>query len=189
MRINWIYKFLLIWTWCFKILTSISSYYSICFNRIGDVLLITIISYSFNSFYFNNELISYTNYNIIVLLLIWALSFKSILLTSYLWLPEAMEGPTPVSSLLHSCTLVVAGIYALYSISIIHYYFNVIFIIYTILIISSNINKLENELKRLIAISTIIAINYLWVLCISGLTTSMFIICVIHASYKATFFN
>ena len=180
---------MLIWTWCFKIISSLSSYYSIGFNRVGDIILILIICFNFNSMYYNNEAITNINYNIIIILFILSLSFKSIIISSYLWLPEAMEGPTPVSSLLHSCTLVVAGIYTLFSISIINYNFIIIFNIYTYLLLSNFTYKLENELKRLIAISTIIAIGYLWILCISGLTSSMFTICLLHASYKSCFFN
>jgi NADH-ubiquinone oxidoreductase chain 5 len=71
------------------------------YNRFGDLSLIILVFRLFNS-----------NFRLrIILILILSILGKSSLLIFNWWLPMAIEGPTPVSSLLHSSTMVVAGVF------------------------------------------------------------------------------
>jgi NADH-quinone oxidoreductase subunit L len=98
---------------------------AIFYNRVGDITLLLFVVLSINVYSSNNItiysiLITYNNYNInniniiIGVLLIISAWSKSAQLGFQPWLLDAMEGPTPVSALLHSATLVTAGAIILY---------------------------------------------------------------------------
>lgn len=103
--VGWV-SFRLIGHWLDRSNGYRQAFTAVAFNRIGDALLLVwIATRTFLKAQQSEHEIS-TN-----LMFITVLFFKSVVLGTYLWLPEAMEGPTPVSALLHSCTLVMAGIF------------------------------------------------------------------------------
>jgi NADH-quinone oxidoreductase subunit L len=145
---------------------------AIMYNRIGDIGILILIMLSINIYNDNNIniyilLINYKYYNIIynniniiigISIIIGAWS-KSAQIGLQPWLLDAMEGPTPVSALLHSATLITAGILLLYKNIYILYYNHTLCILLLILGgISSILNSISSinyiDIKRIIAYST-----------------------------------
>lgn len=97
---------------------------------------------------------------------------KSAQLGLHVWLPSAMEGPTPVSALIHAATMVTAGVYILIRLSPLLEYSSTGLIIISWLgaltaIIAGTIAVYQNDLKRVIAYSTMSQLGYM-VLAIGG---------------------
>jgi proton-translocating NADH-quinone oxidoreductase chain L len=111
-------SFNLIGFWFNRLNANKAAIKAIMVNRISDVILMLSISYSWYYFGFINfNFINTTkNNNIIDILSIFLIVgclAKSALFILHTWLPDAMEGPTPVSALIHAATLVTAGIFVL----------------------------------------------------------------------------
>ncbi len=150
---------------------------------------------AFNGAYYSNL---YTNVNVHILDFIGFFLFvgavgKSAQVGLHTWLPDAREGPTPVSALIHAATRVTAGVFLLCRCSpLLEYAPNVSFII-TILggrtaFLAATTGLLQNDLKRVIAYSTCSQLGYrVFAAGLSGYSVSVFHLSN-HAFFKALLF-
>ncbi|GAC1471367.1 MAG: NAD(P)H-quinone oxidoreductase subunit 5 [Isosphaeraceae bacterium] len=118
-------SYLLVGFWHSKPSAAAAAKKAFLVNRVGDVgFAIAIfwmwsvsanhdLSYDNVLSQSNLHLIPYAAVQGIALLLFWAATAKSAQIPLYVWLPDAMEGPTPVSALIHAATMVTAGVYLL----------------------------------------------------------------------------
>nr|YP_010944575.1 NADH dehydrogenase subunit 5 [Blastomyces percursus]WMB97451.1 NADH dehydrogenase subunit 5 [Blastomyces percursus] len=197
-------SYLLINFWFTRIAANQSSISAFLTNRVGDCFLMIgmfIIIWSFGNINYSTifSLAPYLNNNIITLigicLLIGAMA-KSSQIGLHVWLPQAMEGPTPVSALIHAATMVTAGVYLLMRSSpIIEYSSTVLLLCLWVgaitTVFSSVIGLFQQDIKKVIAYSTMSQLAQLGMMVIAiGLSSyniALFHL-VNHAFYKALLF-
>lgn len=114
-------SFLLIGFWSDKPAARAAAWKAFLTNRVGDVgFLLAILllfrwagTVRFEALFTHPELLSPERAFFVGILLFWAACAKSAQFPLYVWLPDAMEGPTPVSALMHAATMVTAGVFLL----------------------------------------------------------------------------
>jgi len=204
-------SFLLINFWFTRIQANKAAIKAMIINRIGDFgLALGIFSlYSvFNSIeyqivfslvpFYQNFTLNFFNYNLSFLNLVCLLLFigaigKSAQLGLHTWLPDAMEGPTPVSALIHAATMVTAGVFLIARCSPIFEYspnslFVVSFIGAVTAFFAATTGLLQNDLKRVIAYSTCSQLGYMIFACgLSNYSVGVFHLAN-HAFFKALLF-
>jgi NADH-quinone oxidoreductase subunit L len=118
---------------------------------------------------------------------------KSAQIPLYVWLPDAMEGPTPVSALIHAATMVTAGVYmvarsnALYLLSPVS--MGVVAVVgAATAIFSATIGITQNDIKRVLAYSTVSQLGYMFLACGVGAFTAGIFHLMTHAFFKALLF-
>ena len=118
---------------------------------------------------------------------------KSAQLPLYVWLPDAMEGPTPVSALIHAATMVTAGVYmvarsnALFSLAPIS--MNLVATVGALTaVFAASIALVQNDIKRVVAYSTISQLGYMFLGCGVGAYASGVFHLATHAFFKALLF-
>jgi NADH-quinone oxidoreductase subunit L len=130
---------------------------------------------------------------VICLLLFFGAMGKSAQLGLHVWLPDAMEGPTPVSALIHAATMVTAGIFMVARLSPLFEYSETALIVVTLVgastaIFAATVGCVQNDIKRVIAYSTCSQLGYMFfALGVSAYSAGMFHL-ITHAFFKALLF-
>ncbi|WP_375359387.1 NADH-quinone oxidoreductase subunit L [Candidatus Tisiphia endosymbiont of Neophilaenus lineatus] len=204
-------SYLLIGFWYQKESANKAAIKAFIVNRVGDFAfilgIITIIVYfgvvDFASVFDKAESLSKmqlsilgfkaTVIDVVCLLLFLGCMGKSAQIGLHIWLPDAMEGPTPVSALIHAATMVTAGVFLVarcsylfeYSIGVLHF----ISIIGGITcIFAATIAIVQDDIKKIIAYSTCSQLGYMFLACgVSAYNAGIFHL-VTHAFFKALLF-
>ncbi len=130
---------------------------------------------------------------LICLCLLFGAAGKSAQLPLYVWLPDAMEGPTPVSALIHAATMVTAGVYL---VARTHFLFDhapaalavVAVVGAATAIFAATMGLVQNDIKRVLAYSTISQLGYMFLACgVAAYSAAIFHL-VTHAFFKALLF-
>ena len=130
--------------------------------------------------------------SIAVLLFIGAAG-KSAQIPLYVWLPDAMAGPTPVSALIHAATMVTAGVYMIVRCSEIFVHAPTAMFIVAIIgaataIFAATIGLAQNDIKKVLAYSTISQLGYMFLACGVGAFIAAIFHVITHAFFKALLF-
>nr|YP_009519800.1 NADH dehydrogenase subunit 5 [Trichogramma japonicum]AOM68233.1 NADH dehydrogenase subunit 5 [Trichogramma japonicum] len=175
---------------------SVSSYNSgmltVLMNRVGDVMIIMSISLMF--IYGSWNFVNYNFMNLLIIFLIMIGSFtKSAQFPFSVWLPAAMAAPTPVSSLVHSSTLVTAGVYLLIRFNYIFYlndYFlkYIMFIGLITMMMAGFSANFDFDLKKIIAFSTLSQLGLMMMIYSLKNFNLTFFHLIIHAMFKSMMF-
>src|SRR5438270_7454452 len=129
----------------------------------------------------------------IALLLVLGATGKSAQIPLYVWLPDAMEGPTPVSALIHAATMVTAGIYMVARCHTLFdrspYALGVVAIIgAATAIFAACIGMVQHDIKRVLAYSTVSQLGYMFLACGVGAYAAGIFHLLTHAFFKALLF-
>ena len=180
-------------------------------NRFGDFgfgLGIIIIFLTFGTVYyepvfsqagaFAAKTVNFLGYDVHLMTLIALLLFcgsvgKSAQMPLHVWLPDAMEGPTPVSALIHAATMVTAGVFLVARCNPIFSLSETALIVVALVgaitsLFAATIALVQNDLKRIIAYSTISQLGYMFLACGVGAYTAGVFHLYTHAFFKALLF-
>ncbi len=181
-------SYLLINFWYTRLQANKAAIKAMILNRIGDfglILGILLIFVYYKSVdyatvaaltpLFKEKTINFLNFETNALTIVGILLFigaigKSAQLGLHTWLPDAMEGPTPVSALIHAATMVTAGVFLLIRSSFIYEYIPNVLEFITFLgastaIFASSVGLMQNDMKRVIAYSTCSQLGYMVFAC------------------------
>lgn len=175
-------------------------------NRIGDVGFLLAIFWLLNKLgtvtYYTPEQtgvldlfakLSKTDLTGITLLLFVGATGKSAQIPLYTWLPDAMAGPTPVSALIHAATMVTAGIYMIARSNVLYTLAPVSQTVVAVIglataILAATIALKQNDIKKVLAYSTVSQLGYMFVgLGVGAYTGAVFHV-MTHAFFKALLF-
>ena len=129
----------------------------------------------------------------IALLLVLGAAGKSAQIPLYIWLPDAMEGPTPVSALIHAATMVTAGVYM---VARCHVLFDSSPAALTVVacigaataLFAASIGMVQHDIKRVLAYSTISQLGYMFMACGVGAYAAGIFHLLTHSFFKALLF-
>nr|YP_007026876.1 NADH dehydrogenase subunit 5 [Metacrangonyx longicaudus]CCI69453.1 NADH dehydrogenase subunit 5 [Metacrangonyx longicaudus] len=160
-------------------------------NRVGDAMILISIClmYMNNSW---NFLLESSSSKLLLIMLILGAMTKSAQVPFSAWLPAAMAAPTPVSALVHSSTLVTAGVFLLIRFYPCYYNNNVYMYLLIMssltMIISGWMANFEMDMKKIIALSTLSQLGIMMMIMSMGLSELAFFHLITHAMFKSTIF-
>ena len=204
-------SYLLIGFWHHKETANKAAIKAFVVNRIGDfgyAIGIAGIFFVFGSISFDNifeQVESFKDYRITFLsinfptldllcfLLFIGAMGKSAQLGLHTWLPDAMEGPTPVSALIHAATMVTAGVFLVARMSPLYEFANITNLFITFIgaataIFAASIALTQNDIKRVIAYSTCSQLGYMFFAAGVGAYNASIFHLTTHAFFKALLF-
>lgn len=204
-------SYLLINFWFTRTQANISALKALIINRFGDfgvymAILLTFFTFKSFSFYsvfplcykFSDYSFYFLGIEFNMLTLIGSFLFlgavgKSAQVGLHVWLPDAMEGPTPVSALIHAATMVTAGIFLIIRCSPLLEYTPAVLIVITLAgsitaFFAATVGLVQTDLKKIIAYSTCSQLGYMVFACgISNYSAGFFHL-INHAFFKALLF-
>jgi NADH-quinone oxidoreductase subunit L len=129
----------------------------------------------------------------IALLLFLGATGKSAQIPLHVWLPDAMEGPTPVSALIHAATMVTAGVYMVARCSVLYLLAPAALAVVLVVglltaLMAASIALVQTDIKRILAYSTISQLGLMFVACGVGAFTAGIFHLATHACFKALLF-
>jgi NADH-quinone oxidoreductase subunit L len=129
----------------------------------------------------------------IALLLFFGATGKSAQIPLYVWLPDAMEGPTPVSALIHAATMVTAGVYMVARMNAVFQLSPTAMDVVAVTgaataIFAASMGLVQNDIKRVLAYSTISQLGYMFLALGVGAFTAGIFHLMTHAFFKALLF-
>ena len=194
-------SYLLISFWSKKPAAAKAGNKAFVINRVGDfgfLIGLMIILDNFNTFDFykilnNSNEVSENTITLISLFLLLGAFGKSAQFPLFSWLPDAMEGPTPASALIHAATMVTAGVFMLVRISPLLQHSNLASLLITVfglitalLAAFSAIN--QYDIKKVLAYSTISQLGFMFIAIGAGAYVAAIFHLVTHAFFKALLF-
>jgi NADH-quinone oxidoreductase subunit L len=132
-------------------------------------------------------------FTIACLLLFMGATGKSAQLPLYVWLPDAMEGPTPVSALIHAATMVTAGVYVVARSHILFVHSETAMVVVAVVgcataFFAATIGLVQTDIKRVLAYSTVSQLGYMFLACGVGAFSAGIFHLMTHAFFKALLF-
>jgi NADH-quinone oxidoreductase subunit L len=127
------------------------------------------------------------------LLLFMGACGKSAQIPLYVWLPDAMEGPTPVSALIHAATMVTAGVYMVARSHVIFLHSPVAMMVVAIIgcataLFAATIGLVQTDIKKVLAYSTVSQLGYMFLACGVGAFSAGIFHLMTHAFFKGLLF-
>lgn len=204
-------SYLLINFWFTRIQANKAAIKAMILNRIGDFCLMISIILIFLNYksldystvaaltpYINNDYFEFIGIKFHTVTLVCTFIFlgamgKSAQLGLHTWLPDAMEGPTPVSALIHAATMVTAGVFLIARCSFLYEYAPNVLNFVTVIgastaFFASTVGLLQNDLKRVVAYSTCSQLGYMIFACGSSNYFAGIFHLSNHAFFKALLF-
>ena len=132
-------------------------------------------------------------FTVACLLLFMGACGKSAQLPLYVWLPDAMEGPTPVSALIHAATMVTAGVYVVARSHILFEHSETALVVVGTVgcataIFAATIGLVQTDIKKVLAYSTVSQLGYMFLACGVGAFSAGIFHLMTHAFFKALLF-
>ena len=199
-------SYLLIGYWYEKKSASDAGKKAFITNRVGDwgfVLGVFLIYYTFGTLDFRAvqnaagvmpvETMHFGVLSFICLFLFVGATGKSAQIPLYVWLPDAMEGPTPVSALIHAATMVTAGVYMLGRNAVLFSHAPQVMTIVAIVgvltaLMAASIGLVQYDIKRVLAYSTVSQLGYMFTAMGVGAFSAGAFHLMTHAFFKALLF-
>lgn len=196
-------SYFLIGFWYEKKFTGDAAKKAFIINRIGDfgfMIAMFFIYSTFNTLDVSRFLEGISGYNVgdpllltIALLLFLGATGKSAQIPLFVWLPDAMAGPTPVSALIHAATMVTAGVYLIARTSLLYALSplaqTVIFYIGLLTaVMAATIALKQNDIKKILAYSTVSQLGFMFIALGTGVYWVAIFHLITHAFFKALLF-
>jgi NADH-quinone oxidoreductase subunit L len=198
-------SYLLIGFWYEKKSASDAGKKAFIVNRIGDfgfILGVLLVFVTFGTLDFQaiarsaaslGPEATFGTMSLITLLLFVGATGKSAQIPLYVWLPDAMEGPTPVSALIHAATMVTAGVYMIGRNAVLFSHAPQTLTIVAIVgvataLLAGTIGLVQNDIKRVLAYSTVSQLGYMFLAMGVGAYAAGIFHLYTHAFFKALLF-
>jgi NADH-quinone oxidoreductase subunit L len=199
-------SYLLIGFWFTKDSAAAAGKKAFIVNRIGDfgfLIALFLMIKHFGSLDFTNVFAKVSTYpsetaavgtlTAIGLLLMVGAAGKSAQIPLYVWLPDAMEGPTPVSALIHAATMVTAGVYMVARSSAIFDRAPIAMLVVAIVgtltaLFAATIGIAQTDIKKVLAYSTVSQLGYMFMACGVGAFSAGIFHLMTHAFFKGLLF-